>query len=59
MRLKKRSCWDANIRMEEREMLRLVDGKAYGKKPPAAFPKTWEIEGADFPISSARGRDEA
>jgi hypothetical protein len=45
--------------MEEREMLRLVDGKAYGKKPPAAFPKTWEIEGADFPISSARGRDEA
>ena len=28
-------------------------GKAYGEKPPTAFPKTLEIERTDFHISSA------
>src|ERR1700733_11733604 len=30
-----------------------VHGKAYGKKPPTAFPKTLEIESTDFHIPSA------
>jgi hypothetical protein len=30
-----------------------VHGKAYGEKPPTAFPKTLEIESTDFHIPSA------
>ena len=30
-----------------------VYGKAYGEKPPTAFPKTLEIESTDFHIPSA------
>jgi hypothetical protein len=30
-----------------------VHGKAYGKNPPTAFPKTVEIESTDFHIHSA------
>jgi len=30
-----------------------VHGKAYGEKPPTAFPKTLEIETTDFHIPSA------